>query len=254
MAHIVEPTIRRDQSLERTAGWLGGLYDGEGSYHFIAQYEKVNDEVRKRIEEAAKELEIPLTSTPRGYCITGGCQGYVDFLNVVQPTKRHQLESFVIGKKPNSKADRIMSVEPDGCGEVTCLMTTTGNYVVWGYASRNSTSAGLDPRVVGKWPASTFELIYDSFVRREVLDTLEQERRARVNAVFSNGGYLQGGEEGAKLRKKELEHIQQEFEEARDNILNPYREVDLEANPMYAAGMRQLDKLKWDIMSGAVEL
>lgn len=36
-----------------------------------------------------------------------------------------------------STPDEIVSIEPDGEGEVIGLTTTTGNYVAWGYASKN---------------------------------------------------------------------------------------------------------------------
>ena len=57
-----------------------------------------------------------------------------------KPARSHSIEKKMM-KTLQGKPDKIVSIEPDGCGEVIAMKTTTGNYVAWGYASKN---CGLD--------------------------------------------------------------------------------------------------------------
>jgi hypothetical protein len=61
----------------------------------------------------------------------------VNFLNWTRPTKRFNgLERIILGAHFRS-ADPVIEVRPAGRGEVVSMQTTTGNYVAWGYASKN---------------------------------------------------------------------------------------------------------------------
>lgn len=97
-------------------------------------------------------------------------------------------------------------------------------------------------------PATRFELLYDSYVRREVIDGLESEKRNKINAILSNAAYLQGGDEGLKGRNEEIEAITEAFNEVVDNILDPQPEIDLSENEFFAAGLRGLEKTKWEYL------
>jgi hypothetical protein len=142
LLHIVDEPPAVPPELERTAGWLGGIYDGEGSWIQIAQCPKHNPEVYAAIQAALNKLDIPHTAgieTAGGHFITlrGGRQGYLDFLLRCQPVKRRAIVEKIIGGRRFGHRDDIVSVEPCGEGEVLSMTTTTGNYVAWGYASRN---------------------------------------------------------------------------------------------------------------------
>lgn len=97
-------------------------------------------------------------------------------------------------------------------------------------------------------PATAFELLYESFVRRQVVDQLDEEKRNKINAILANAAYLQGGDEGLKSRNDEIEAITEAFNEMVDNILDPVPEVDLSENQFFAAGMHGLEKIKWEYM------
>lgn len=150
---------------ERLAGWLAGIYDGEGTGIYVAmQSADVNPAVVARIEEALQELGVAYTRGTRPpqsgrfggeveeFILNGGRQGYLDFLLRVQPVKTDGLIGAILGTKVGTKVrqrikgagaarfgkrDRIIDVRPDGFGEVISLTTTTGNYIAWGYASKN---------------------------------------------------------------------------------------------------------------------
>lgn len=142
LLHVVDETPPVPTDLERLAGWVGGIYDGEGSWIQISQCPIANPEIHAAISVALNKLDIPHTvggPTDGGHflCLTGGRQAYVDFLNKCQPIKRWGIQKKIIGGKRFGQRDRIVSVEPAGSGTVLSMTTTTGNYVAWGYASRN---------------------------------------------------------------------------------------------------------------------
>lgn len=128
----------------RLAGWLGGIYDGEGSGVYLAlQDTNHNPGVVSEIERALSVLEIPYrrSDRPSGvaeFYLNDGRQGYLAFLLKTQPVKQERLRAKILGGRRFGTRDRIVSVEDAGEGEVRWLTTETGNYVAWGYASKNS--------------------------------------------------------------------------------------------------------------------
>jgi hypothetical protein len=64
---------------------------------------------------------------------------------------------------------------------------------------------------------------------------------------MANGSYLQS-EDGLKARKREIEDIEEHFNEMVNNILDPEPEIDLSANPFFAKAESGLDRLRWELM------
>lgn len=131
------------------AAWLGGMYDGEGSYSRIYQHERDNG-VYLAVREALGRVGIPFTEMNRrsaaqhGFSLRGGRQGLVNFVNLCRPVKREQIKSMVLTHRFRTK-DRVVSIEPlPGVHPVYALTTETENYVCWGYASRNSAYDAMD--------------------------------------------------------------------------------------------------------------
>jgi hypothetical protein len=83
-----------------------------------------------------------------------------------------------------------------------------------------------------------------------VVDQLQQERSAQIRAIMANGGFLQAGQEGLNYRKTEIERINNHFDKAVAFIMDPGKEereqAMLEANPLFAAGIRAMDNLRWE--------
>lgn len=137
LSRVVDPVVP-DPIQARLGGWLGGVYDGEGCGPTIAQYRAHNPEVCDRIEQVGRLLGLSITphASGRAYTISGGRQGYLRFLLLAQPVKRQRLERAILTTQFRTP-DTVIAVEPDGVGEVVSLQTETGNYVAWGYASKN---------------------------------------------------------------------------------------------------------------------
>lgn len=137
------------EGMERDAGWLGGMYDGEGSRQGIAQSYTANPEVCDRIEWTLQALGFNYAVQDNGagtnvYRIKGGedsARGlslWTDFINIAQPVKHHWITDRVIGRRLSAMGpDRIVSIEPVGIKTVVSLTTTTGNYISAGLASKN---------------------------------------------------------------------------------------------------------------------
>ncbi len=145
LRHVIEPTQALASQKDReTASWLGGIYDGEGCGEAIGQSRSYNPAVCERIDYSLDILGLPHTHDERNtYLRTVGSrkpakQPLVDFLNWCSPTRRisNAIDKRLLTRISGSQ-DRIVSVEPLGAGEVVSLETTTGTYVVSGFASSN---------------------------------------------------------------------------------------------------------------------
>lgn len=128
---------------KESALWLGGIFDGEGHiskrYLDIAQSPTHNPDVCAKIESSLSSLGIPIKATRGGnathYRIQTR-QDIVNFLEWTNPVKRKRAAKTLYSAV-SWKADTIVGVTPDGDGEVVSLTTETGNYVAWGFGSKN---------------------------------------------------------------------------------------------------------------------
>ena len=96
-------------------------------------------------------------------------------------------------------------------------------------------------------------MLYEIFVKRTTVEQLNRDRSAQCNAITANSTYLQS-DEGVAERTKVLDEINKRFDDAIDMIMDPNRherEMDaIRSDPMMAAGMRGLERLKWTIAAG----
>jgi superfamily II DNA or RNA helicase len=154
LSHVIAPPSLLSEEQREIAHWLGGLFDGEGTAgktargHFvsISQSPHHNPQVCAAIERAFEKLKLPFSiheAKPSGlgrganiYYLNGGRQMALDFLTWCRPVRGERIIERILGSKIRTP-DPIVSVEPDGFGEVVALTTETGNYVVYGYASKN---------------------------------------------------------------------------------------------------------------------
>jgi len=136
---------------KRLSAWLGGMFDGEGgcsrdsSAIYIHQSRKNNPEVCEAIESTFAKLGYDYGVSYRkskdthAYYIRGGLQERIRFVNECMPVKKFNIirTMFVRGRKFVKERDEIISITPDGREKVYALTTETGNYIVWGYCSKN---------------------------------------------------------------------------------------------------------------------
>lgn len=134
-----------DEEQQIAANWLGGLYDGEGSGAYIGQSESHNAPVRERMAESLDLLGFSYTCNPDSFWIKGGREELMRFARLTRPTRVRAMDRLIIDNNSASgggfrfrRPDKIVSIEPDGEDMAIGLTTTTGNYVAWGLASKNS--------------------------------------------------------------------------------------------------------------------
>lgn len=124
----------------RDAAWLGGIFDGEGSVQMtikLSQCPDHNPEIRGRIKRSLERLGFEYTDGGvKDIWIKGGREEFVKFANWTDPVRRDKIAKLALGERWQTP-DRIVSVEPEGTDTVYGMKTTTGNYVAWGYASKN---------------------------------------------------------------------------------------------------------------------
>jgi hypothetical protein len=159
---------------QRAADWLSGIYDGEASRYFIAQCPNHNPAVYHKIADALEILEIPHTKRSTGISINGGRDSFVKLL-CWGSIERDDWLVDACHSQLNRKKAKVVSVESEGPGEVVAMQTSTGNYVAWGYASKNCVFGGYkDKQIVGvKNEDELIEALQDVMLRRtkdEVLD------------------------------------------------------------------------------------
>lgn len=180
LIRVIDPTPPLvGKQKEFAAAYIGAMMDGEGTWPIIAQSKTHNPEVHARIGEMldtlgfnwnyeykdSDECKFRINGLNGKVGIPGNIrnlaarQKATDFLNWCNPAKRRKIVNSVLGKGRWRLPDEVVSVESIGEQEVICMKTTTGNYVAWGYASKNCEIDDYDgyAKVTGCKPAKLEE-------------------------------------------------------------------------------------------------
>lgn len=247
LVHIVDVPENLEPSLARRAAWLGGLFDGEGSVAAkggtitIAQSEQHNPEICREIERVLNDLGLNWTRTDRAYRLgiakggrTVGCdaatsQMLVNFVDWCPSIKGIKIAERLMHKRLWRTADEVVSVEPDGEGEVVALTTSTGNYVCNGYASKNCNKV--------LYPAQTvlLKLIFLEELTGPEEDILDW--------------WIQGGRNGTEITLSP--DIRGRVDWLRDHDYPHFREVDLVGGRRSSKGFCTgiaMAKVMWDVL------
>lgn len=169
LRYFVTPQFGLPKRLsEREAGWLGGIFDGEGSCHTlgtvqIAQSESHNPQIVGEIIRLLELAGVPYSRGDDKFHTTGGREQLVRFLNIARPIRADKILARIMGYC-DSQLDCVSRVRVLGDMEVISLQTTTGNYVAWGYASKNceldaTVGSGVSPITFWASQVRTLELI-----------------------------------------------------------------------------------------------
>lgn len=195
LLHVMDEPAALAAEDERLAGWLGGIYDGEGTGVYAAMQSQVaNPDVVAAIENALTSLEIAHTREVRpnregsfskgsvvSFVLNDGRRGYLNFLLKTQPVKRTKLVEKILNGSRFGMRDKIVAVESAGEGPVKCMMTTSGNYVVWGFASKNSDTEFIETARLRRQFAfskrSTVEHLHPHWGKAQMDDTYEKAFR-----------------------------------------------------------------------------
>ena len=122
--------------------YLAGIIDGEGACQygsiFIHQSWEHNPEVCKKIREVLDRLGLPYADKGDYLYLTGGAEIKEKIIRLGKPARAFQ----IIGTMNTSawmvrEKDKVVSKRLIGNKRVYALTTTTGNYIAWGYASKN---------------------------------------------------------------------------------------------------------------------
>ena len=157
---IYDPRVLAKKYDPHLCGWLSGFFDGEGSVSggciHLHQSQSHNPTVCTAIEETLKALDFDFgvfekhslsqinkkIGHGKDYYIRGGRQEKIRFLNLCKPIKRKKIEDFLFqqGTREFGKAcrDNLISINYVGKENVYNIETITGNYVCYGYATKNS--------------------------------------------------------------------------------------------------------------------
>lgn len=190
LVHVVDPTVP-NANAALDWGWLAGMVDGEGACRHrniqIMQAE-CNMPVVVKLRDTLARLGIPFTehvaqrtnpawSPVHCFTLRGGRQMKVDLINNGHPAKAQQImDSNVLGRTVKKsryslsyqsqvpkRSDKVTSVKSLGVQPVYALVTTTSNYVVWGYASSNS-QYRMNPTPSEEAPFKPENICYYSFI------------------------------------------------------------------------------------------
>lgn len=141
---------------ERSAAWLGGIYDGEGTTSggalCISQSPEHNPEICEAIENAFDVLNLPYGTHERAagvyagrnhkagrtYYLNDGRQAKIDFVRFCRPVKARRIMERVVLRGRRSRHVRVVAAEAKSTVPVFGIETGTGNYIAYGLLSKNS--------------------------------------------------------------------------------------------------------------------
>lgn len=170
------PAMTEDQKL--AAAYIAGIYDGEGTQSFIAQSMSYNTAIYTRIMDSLRILEIPFTIEKMGIRMRGGRDTTNKMINWIKPVKIDWWLQKRLITQLNRTSDKVISCNNLGSGEVVSMQTSTGNYVAWGYASKNCVFGGFkNKEIVGvQNEAELTNRLQSVMVRRLKADVLKLKK------------------------------------------------------------------------------
>ena len=123
------------------AGWLGGMYDAEGSCSGalrIGQSREKNAYYYYKIERALRILGFGYAGEEKAIRLYGGHGEMARFCAVTRPAIERK-QNPLLGESLKHKLSRhkVLNAECVGTGEVVAMRTSTHNYIAGGYFSRN---------------------------------------------------------------------------------------------------------------------
>lgn len=156
MAFVYNPFDENVFELNRTTrqaereslAWLGGMFDGEGNVTrvlgsgrlSIAQSQRYNPQISDMIRRVMHMNRFVWSESKDGDQLVFGLT-WEDrrrfMINVPSVKTQLGIPPTLLSSRWIKEKDEIISVTPCGAETVYSLQTETGNYICWGYASKN---------------------------------------------------------------------------------------------------------------------
>lgn len=122
------------------AGFLGGIYDAEGSGQTIAQYLDLNPTTYDLIRRGLQRFDFDYKPSQKTIRMRGGRSELLRFFGLTRPLLRRKLVNYMFngGGKFMMDVQYVTDIKPlEGEHIVYTLTTSTGNYVAYGMGSKN---------------------------------------------------------------------------------------------------------------------
>lgn len=151
---VVEPIPQASEKEKEMAAWLGGFFDGEGSLtghdrrQLAFTQSRINQPVIDRLTECLDglgftygtyERKLAPNQTAPSVMLTlkGGQRESRRFLELCRPTKWREQIIENLYRTHGMLVDPVLSFEDLGEAPIYNIETETGNYVAYGYATKN---------------------------------------------------------------------------------------------------------------------
>jgi DNA repair photolyase len=184
------------ESVDYFGGWLSGMYDAEGNTPSTCGALRISQSREKhlltcnRIERALRLLGFAYVPEKEGVRLIGGALAESRLCQIIRPSIERK-NNPLIGKTHSGMVEhlKVVGMEPAGEAEVVALKTTTGNYIVSGYLSRNC-FANLNRQFKKRVPnlENPVEKLIDKFSRERQKEhsAIGYFLRERYPICFSN--------------------------------------------------------------------
>jgi intein/homing endonuclease len=220
--------LKRNKDKHWYAGFLAGIYDTEATGLVIAQCSEYNKSTYNLIQNALDFFEFNYNSYKEKITVTGGRTALFKLWKISNPALQRKLKRYVLnaGGRFVSSKQKVKSTEiVEKNVNVYTIKTETGNYVAYGYCSRNcdakQTRWGLDydgASNIKELHERLKKLCYIRRNKKEVLEDLPDKQRSYIEFDVDNRKEYNMAEEdlAAHLRKQEI--TDEDFLEKIENL------------------------------------
>ena len=137
---IAEMCQERD-SADWCAGWLGGMFDAEGSHDRNLRISQKDASILEQGAKYAASLGIAArVERYEGHASTlrvqGGAQEKAHFLCATQPALQRKIDDL-FGRRLDAGLDEVTAIERLGAREVVDIQTSTGTFIAAGICTHN---------------------------------------------------------------------------------------------------------------------
>ena len=90
-----------------------------------------------------------------------------------------------------------------------------------------------------RWPSGRFEVFYESFTRRKIVEDLTLQKLAHINAIHSNPNYDQKDAHKTQV----IQEMEDRFQSAIDSLFQDTTDVEkrMKEDPFFLAGKRGME-------------